>query len=162
MWERLRSILGFGAAPKPSPLESHPPEPAEFSHSGNRAILEYFRETSKWNATAQLYETRTHPDLAEILFELAADPAVRKGYVYGRPVAANRHGLIFAWAGGTFDFFVRLSASDIMTACREGARQDPTYPPEWANFYMVRLGTNWKEILRRWLTASYEQASGSN
>ena len=163
MWQRLRNMLGFGAASKTPPLlESEPPEPTEFSHSGNSAILEYFRQNSKWNATARQYETRTHPDLTQILFELATDPAVRKGYVYGRPVVANRNGLILAWAGGTFDFFVRLSASEIAIACREGARQDSTYPPEWANFNMVRLGTNWREILRRSLTASYEQASDSN
>jgi hypothetical protein len=155
-------MLGFGAGMKgPPPVETEPLEPLDFAHPVNRAILDYFHHDSKWNAIEQRYDTRTHPDLAEILFELAPDPAVKKGYVYGRPVIANRHGLIFAWAGGTFDFFVRLNANDIVTACREGARQDSTYPPEWVNFYMVRLGSDWREIFRRWLTAGYEQASNS-
>jgi toxin ParE1/3/4 len=153
---------GFEAVLKTTPPENGPPESPEFSHSGNGPILEYFRQNSNWNATEQEYEARSHPDLAEILFELAPDTAVRKGYVYGRPVIANRYGLILAWAGGTSDFFVRLSASDIATACIEGAQKDSTYPPEWANFYMVRLGPDWRKILQRWLTASYQQASDSH
>jgi hypothetical protein len=158
MWERLR--IGFGPAEESSasrPVQDAPPDPPELAHPGNRQLFDYFRQNSCWNATAQQYETRAHSDLAEILFELVADPDVRKGHAYGRPVVANRHGLIFAWAGGTGDFFVRLIGDKVATACGEGARSDPTYPPEWINFYMSRLSRDWRKILQRWARISYEE-----
>jgi hypothetical protein len=163
VWQSIRRVLGLerGSQASTPALHPEPPEPPEFGHPGNRPIFDYFRQDSSWNGTTQEYGTRTHPDLAEILFELVADPAVRTGYAYGRPVVANRHGLIFAWAGGTHDFFARLNADEIATACGEGARHDPTYPPEWVDFHMLRLGRDWKAILRRWVTKSYEETLSS-
>ena len=42
------------------------------------------------------YQASAHPDLIEILHDLAPDPAVRKGYAFGRPVMAAPTGLVFA------------------------------------------------------------------
>jgi hypothetical protein len=158
MWEHLRKLFKQleESNVSHSALKDAPPEPTEFAHPGNRQLFEYFRQNSAWNASAQ-YEVRTHSDLTEILFELVADSDVRKGYTYGRPVVANGAGLIFAWAGWTSDFFLRLVGDKLAVARAEGARSDPTYPPEWVNFYMNRLGPDWGEILQRWARISYEE-----
>jgi hypothetical protein len=156
MWQALGKLFGLGNLSVPSTQGDHP-EPSEFAHPRNRSLFDYFSQNSRWDVAAQQYETRTHPDLAEILFDLSPDPVVRKGHAYGRPVIANNQGLIFAWAGGTSDFFTRLNGEKIEAACREGARQDPTYPPEWVNFYTHRLGADWRKILQRWVTTSYEE-----
>jgi len=156
MWQRLGKLFGIGNVSASSTQGDHS-EPSDFAHPGNRSLFDYFSQNSHWDEAARQYETRTHPDLAEILFDLSPDTAVRKGYAYGRPVIANKQGLIFAWAGGNRDFFTRLNGDKIEAACREGARHDPTYPPEWVNFYMSRLGSDWRKILQRWVITSYEE-----
>ena len=156
MWQRLAKLFGLGNVSASATQENHP-EPSEFAHPGNRSLFDYFIQNSHWDVAAQQYKTRTHPDLAEMLFDLAPEAMVRKGYAYGRPVIANKQGLIFAWAGGNRDFFTRLNADKIEAACREGGRHDPTYPPEWVNFYMSRLGADWRRILQRWVITSYEE-----
>ena len=78
MWQRLGKVFGLENASASSPQENHP-EPSEFGHPENRSLFDFFTQNSRWDVTAQQYETRTHPDLAEILFDLSPDPVVRKG-----------------------------------------------------------------------------------
>jgi hypothetical protein len=156
MWQRFSKVFGLGNVSASSTQENYP-EPSEFAHPGNRSLFHYFSQNSHYVVDTQQYETCTHPDLAEILFDLAPDAVARKGYAYGRPVIANKQGLIFAWAGGNRDFFTRLNADKVEAACQEGARHDPTYPPEWVSFYMFGLGPDWKQILQRWVITSYEE-----
>jgi hypothetical protein len=79
----------------------------------NRQTFAYLKENSRFDRALDAYESRTHPDLVGLLYELLEDLIrsgdVRKGSAFGRPVLANQRGLVFAWAGGTHSIFFRLT-----------------------------------------------------
>lgn len=163
MFEQLRNTFSKTRA---ASEESTPIDPAscEFGHKGNQELFEYFGRNSRCESNHEIYERRTHPDVAQALDDLitkvgASDGAMKPETVYGRRIVANAQGLVFAWAGGTSDFFFRLGNHRVEAACRNGARLDPTYPAGWLNFYVTRLGDNWRSVLERWLQVSYEDSS---
>src|SRR5260370_12573205 len=139
-------------------------QPPEFAREQNRAIIAYFRQNAAWNALTGTYSLRARPDLTGELHDLIAEDTavanVENGSIYGWPVVANVSGILFAWTGGTSDVFLRLREDRVEAACRDGARVDPTYPPDWVNFYVPRLGNEWRVKLKRWVRISYEDSLG--
>ncbi len=156
----------FGARPALLPT---PPDPAlTFPHPANKELLDYLKQraelpNTETNAIYIIggYSARCHPDLVEYLYAAAFEGQVTKAAAYGRPVLATTEGLIFAWAGGTGDFFVRLGLKDRERAGREGGRFDPTYGEDWINFPLVRLmrtNEDWRATLQKWLAVSYRDS----
>jgi hypothetical protein len=108
-----------------------PDRPSEFDAPANDLIVEYFRKSADWNADARTYVLHAKPDLTSELYKLIEQAGISKtdiksGSMYGSPIVANRNGVVFAWAGGTHDVFLRLSKSSADRACEDGARYDPT------------------------------------
>lgn len=139
------------------------PAPVGVDRPANAAILDYFHKNSMWDPIANECVLRARPDLSGELYDIIAELGIPKDHVqkesaYGWPAVANRAGTIFTWTGGTGDVFLRLSSTSFEDAHRDGARSDPTYPPGWADFYIVRLGQRWREILKKWVKISYEES----
>ena len=135
----------------------------EFLHARNATLIAYFKSNSVYDSKTDTYQLHARPDLTDGLHDLIAEAGIPHGEIrgdsiYGWPIAATHNGVIFAWAGGTHDFFLRVREDRVDAACKDGARVDPTYPPEWLNFYMMRLGQNWRVVLKRWLKTAYEDA----
>jgi hypothetical protein len=135
----------------------------EFLRPRNAPLLAYFKDNSDYDKHNDLYRSHGLPDLTGELHDLIAEiglsaTEVREESVYGWSVVASRNGVIFAWVGGSYDFFLRIREDRVDAACKDGARVDRTYPPEWLNFYVIRLGQDWREILKRWLRIAYEDA----
>jgi hypothetical protein len=135
----------------------------EFVHPLDAPLLAYFKRNSAYDRRTATYSLRARPDLTGELHDIIAEtdiPAseVKNGSVYGGPVVANRNGLVFAWTGGTNDVFLRVKQERVDAACGDGARVDPTYPSQWLNFYVMRLGQDWREILKRWVKIAYEDS----
>lgn len=81
--------------------------------------------------TDPYYALGTHPDLVERLWdELAVNlPARCRGIVYGAPVLVHpSSGIIFAFAGGTHTYALRLPAKERQEALRAGAKRLHEYP----------------------------------
>lgn len=95
-----------------------------FPHPENAALFARLKGDSTLGipGVAGGYETRTHPDLTSILYDLVADPAVIKGYAFGRPVMATPTGLVFAYASGTHYIFLRLHDERLDDARQDGGR----------------------------------------
>jgi hypothetical protein len=138
-------------------------ESAQFAHPGNASIIAYLKRSSTYDPQTGSAVLRVNPELMNELDKIISETKIpvketRRSSMYGMDVLATPSGLIFAWAGGTSDFFFRVRPDRIEAACADGARLDNTYPPEWLNFYVVRLGLNWREILKRWVVIVYEDA----
>ena len=136
----------------------------EFAHPENETIATYFKANSVYDTQTDTYRLHARPDLTGELHDVIAEtdiPAtrIRTGSIYGWPVVTNQDGVVFAWTGGTHDVFLRLKGDQADAACKDGARTDPTYPPDWLNFYITRLGQNWREVLKRWVKIAYEDAA---
>jgi hypothetical protein len=100
------------------------------------------------------------PDLTSILYDLTADPAVRKGYAFGKPVIATPTGLVFAYAGGTHYIFLKLHKERFDEARRDGGRFDPTYGEDWIEFRVggrIGYSSGWNEAMVRWANISYQE-----
>ncbi len=141
-----------------------PPDPAfEFPDPENAALFTRLKEDSAPGIPGVMggYETRTHPDLTSILYELIADPAVRRGYVFGRPVTATPTGRVFAYASGTHYIFLKLREDRFDHAREDGGRVDPSYGKDWIEFRLGgRVGSSpdWQEAIRRWASISYQDS----
>jgi hypothetical protein len=167
IFEHIRRVFKSGGESKASAIV--PPDPAnEFAHPENQSLFARFKENSRVAApdkgsmwTMGGYEVRAHPDLVSILYDLIDDNGVRKGWAYGRPVMANRQGLVFAYAGGTHYIFFKLGAERHDAARQDGGRFDPTYGRDWVEF---RLGgriegqADWKYAMQRWCKISYQDS----
>ena len=153
MVKKLANIHGKGPADRTS----------EFADPANDTIPEYFEKSREWNPELGAYVPHAKPDLTGEVDRLILEAGIpdigtKRVSLYGIPVVANSRGVIFAWTNGTHDVFLRLSKNSGDAACGEGARLDPTYPSRWLNFYIVRLGAGWREILKRWLIVSYSES----
>jgi hypothetical protein len=173
---RLESMLdAFGLRRKKrnnAPTPAPPPDPAsQFTHPGNKGIFAFLKEHSRiagadrrsaWDIDA--YVLRAHPDLVEMLYQFA--PAdVRKGAAFGTPILANSQGLVFAWAGGSHDVFLRLPEQRHDAARRDGGRVDNTYPRDWIEFRVGgrrEASQDWRDMLQRWLTISHQDSLGAS
>lgn len=81
-----------------------PPDPTvEFPHPENASLFTCLEENARSGIPGVMggYRTTAHTDLTSILYDLITDRAVRKGYVFGKPVMATPTGLVFAYGGGT-------------------------------------------------------------
>lgn len=147
---------------KPEIKAFTPPDPAvEFPHPQNASLFSRMENDSTIGIPGVMggFEARTHPDLTSILYDLIADPAVRKGYAFGRPVMATPAGLVFAYASGTHYIFLRLQQERFDDARRDGGRFDPTYGADWLEFRLggrVGSSSDWRELMVRWANVSYQ------
>ena len=135
----------------------------EFLHAQNESLVAYFKANSTYDLETDTYRLHARPDLTGELLDLIAEtdiPATRikTSSIYGWPVITNHNGIVFAWTEGTHDVFLRIREDRVDAACKDGARVDPTYPADWLNFYITRLGQDWREILKRWVKIAYEDA----
>jgi hypothetical protein len=159
-----RLIALFKSGKKSDVSDFTPPDPAiEFLHPENASLFSRLRGDSTIGIPGVMggYETRTHPDLTSILYDLIADPAVRKGYAFGRPVMATPTGLVFAYAGGTHYIFLKLGEERFDDARQDGGRFDPSYGKDWIEFRLGgRVGSSpdWQEAMARWATISYQDS----
>src|SRR5215469_18461106 len=132
-----RLIALFKSGGKSQVTDFIPPDPAiEFSHPENASLFTRLRKDATPGIPGVMggYKTRTHPDLTSILYDLIADPAVRKSYAFGRPVMATSTGLVFAYASGTHYIFVKLREERLDDARQDGGRLDPSYEKDWIEF----------------------------
>ena len=165
MPRKLQRFLALFQNPEKSEeAEFTPPEPSmEFSHPENAALFQRLSEDSSPGipGVAGGYSTRTHPELTSILYELISDPAVKKGYAFGRAVLATPAGLVFAYATGTHYVFLKLREDRFHEASKDGGRFDPSYGNDWMEFRLGgRVGSSpdWQEAMRRWASISYQDA----
>jgi hypothetical protein len=89
---------------------------------------------------------------------LVSDSEIRNSSAYGRPVMANRQGLVFAYAQGTHSIFLKLRGDMYAAARQDGGRYDPTYGKDWIEFRVGgRVGgsADWRESMERWARISY-------
>ena len=160
----LRLIALFKSGKKSEVAEFTPPDPAiEFPHPENASLFTRLKQDSTLGIPGVMggYGTRTHPDLTSILYDLIADPAVRKGYAFGRPVMATPTGLVFAYASGTHYIFLKLREERFDDARQDGGRVDPSYGKDWIEFRVRgRVGSSpdWQEAIRRWANISYQDS----
>jgi hypothetical protein len=160
--QHLIAVLKKG---KKSPGTSFtPPDPAiEFPHPENFSLFTSLKEDSTVAIPGVTggYETRTHPDLTSILYDLLPDRAVRRGYAFGRPVMATPTGLVFAYASGTDYVFLKLNEERFDSARQDGGRFDPSHGQDWIEFRVggrVGSSSEWQSALIRWANISYQDA----
>jgi hypothetical protein len=100
--------------------------------------------------------------LIERFRSLAPSAEVVQGTAYGRPVMANSSGIVFAWAGGMNQIFLRLPRELQQQALEKMGRFDPTYGEDWIEF--PAFGQRWgsrmdsEEALTRWMGIAYEKS----
>src|SRR5689334_18887059 len=114
-----------------------PDDPAiEFPHPENASLFTRLKENARPGVPGVMggYRPSAHTDLISILYGLIPDPAVKKGYAFGRPVMATPTGLVFAYTGGTHYIFLKLRKERFYDARRDGGRFDPTYGQDWLEF----------------------------
>ena len=156
-----RLIALFRSGQEAEVADFTPSDPAiEFPHPENTLLFTRLKAESTPGIPGVMggYGTRTHPELTSILYELIADPAVRKGHAFGRPVLATPTGLVFAYAGGTHYVFLKLREDKLDAARADGGRFDPTYGTDWIEFRLGgRAGSvpDWQEAMHRWANISY-------
>lgn len=159
-----RLIALFKSLKKSEVADFTPPDPAiEFQHPQNASLFSRLKGDSTIGIQGVMggYETRTHPDLTSILYDLIADPAVRKGYVFGRPVMATPTGLVFAYASGTHYIFLKLGQERLDDARRDGGRLDPSYGEDWIEFRLggrVGSSSDWQKAMTRWANISHQDS----
>jgi len=146
-----------------------PPDPAvQFPHPKNAELFAFLKK--KWLETSisraeegiRDYPFWTHPDLIERFRNLAPSIEVIQGSAYGHVIMGNSSGLVFAWAGGMNQIFLRLPRDMQARAVGEIGRYDPTYGDEWIEFrgFGESYGTrvNSEEALPRWIQIAYEES----
>ncbi len=159
-----RLIALFKSGKKSEVADFTPPDPAiEFPHPENASLFTRLKQDSALGIRGVMggYGTRTHPDLTSILYDLIADPAVRKGYAFGRPVMATLTGLVFAYASGTHYIFLKLREERFDDARQDGGRVDPSYGKDWIEFRVggrVGSSSDWQDAMGRWANISYREA----
>ena len=139
-----------------------PPDPAvEFPHPENTSLFNRLKKYARPGIPGVMggYKASAHPDLTEILYDLAPDSAVKKGYAFGTAVMATPTGLVFAHTGGTHYIFLKLRQGRFDEARKDGGRFDPTYGDDWIEFRIggrTGVSADWKESLARWAKISYQ------
>lgn len=152
------------------PSASAPMRP-DHTHPANAIVLEQLRRLalparpSDEPFVLDGYTLRTHPDLAERLFELAAAlPADCHASAFGVPVLVAPSGILFAVAGGTFDVALRVAPHDEEAARAFGAQPDTSYGPGWWRFAAFSPSLAGRESfttdLQRWCARAFAHASG--
>jgi hypothetical protein len=95
------------------------------------SIVRANASASPESVTNPYYNLGTHPDLVQRLWdELTVKlPAECRWIVYGAPVLVHpSSGIIFAFAGGTHTYALRLPAREREEALRAGAKRLHKYP----------------------------------
>jgi len=157
-------IALFKSRKKSKIADFTPPDPAvQFPHPENAPLFTRLRENARPGVPGVMggYKAGAHPDLTPILYDLIPDPAVRKGYAFGRPVIATPTGLVFAYTGGTHNILLKLRKERLDDARRDGGWFDPTYGEEWIEFRVGgRIGSSseWNEAMVRWANISYQDS----
>jgi hypothetical protein len=163
VFKRIPEVLKSGAETDASRFVA--PDPAnELKHPENQSLFARFKEDSRAAAPGKNppwaigYGARAHSDLIAILYGLISDSEIRNGSAYGRPVMANRQGLVFAYAQGTHSIFLKLRGDMYAAARQDGGRYDPTYGKDWIEFRVggrVEGSADWRESMERWARMSY-------
>jgi len=154
--KRIKQRIGSARSGSPIP----PPKECELFAFLKKKWL----ETSISRAEEGIgdYPFWTHPDLIERFRNLAPSIEVIQGSAYGHVIMGNSSGLVFAWAGGMNQIFLRLPRDMQARAVGEIGRYDPTYGDEWIEFrgFGERYGTrvNSEEALPRWIQIAYEES----
>jgi hypothetical protein len=138
----------------------------EFQHAANGELFAYLKQRAldshARSSVVAEYPFLTHPDLVERLRNLVLIPDTVSSTAYGHPVVANSNGIIFAWAGGMNQIFLRLPRKLQQKAIEEGGRFDPTYGENWIEFlgFGNRHGAHSKaeETLSRWIRIAYDES----
>ena len=99
LFRTLTRIFASRPAAAPDPL-------AELPHPGNRELFASFKPF--YEPEIEVGSYNVHPDLGERLYELEPREKVIRANVYGFPVIANPHGLVFAWAKSSARIFMKL------------------------------------------------------
>ena len=161
-FQRLTAL--FKSRKKPEVADFTPPDPAiEFPHPENASLFTRLKVNARPGVPGFIggYRSSAHSDLTPILYDLIPDPAVRKGFAFGKPVMATPAGLVFAYAGGTDYIFLKLRKARFDDARRDGGFFDPTYGEDWIEFRLGgRIGSSsdWKEAMVRWAEISYQDS----
>jgi len=161
-----RLISFFKSRKKSEVANFTPPDPAiEFPHPENASLFTRLKADSTLGIPGVMggYGTRTHPELSSILYELIADPQVRKGYAFGRPTMATPTGLVFAYASGTHYIFLKLREERFENARKDGGRFDLSHGKDWIEFLVGgRAGPSldWQDAMRRLAKISYDDSLG--
>jgi hypothetical protein len=159
-----RLVALFKRRKKSEVADFIPPDPAiEFPHPENASLFRRWKENARPGVPGFFggYRSAAHTDLTPILYDLIRDPAVRKGYAFGRPVMATPTGLVFAYAGGTHYIFLKLRQERFDDARKDGGWFDPTYGEDWIEFRgggRIGSSTDWKEAMVRWANISYQDS----
>jgi hypothetical protein len=144
------------------------PDPMQqFPNPGNHELFSFF--ISDWRSQKlppeKMFEYSPHPELMELFDELCGAFGVRdikKATLYGKRLAAIPDNLVFAWAQGIAEIFIRLQPSRHTEAVAAGGRLDATYPPNWVEF--IAGGTRmagynaiaWRSVILKWMQIGYE------
>jgi hypothetical protein len=161
---RWRSRSVPGAEKNHTIADFTPPDPAiEFPHPENASLFTRLKENARPGVPRVMggYRPSAHTDLISILYDLIPDPAVKKGYAFGKPVMATPTGLVFAYTGGTHYIFLKLRKERFDDARRDGGWFDPTYGEDWIEFRVGgRIGSSsdWNEAMVRWAKISYQDS----
>jgi hypothetical protein len=160
-----RALLTLNGG-KEAARESAVADPArKFPHPKNSELFAYLRRD--WLERAHLpsvraggdYPFRTHPDLIQRFRSLAPASGVLQDSAYGHAIMANHDGIVFAWAGGMNQIFLRLPQELRQSAIAEAGRYDRTYGEGWIEFLAFghRYGTqvDSDESLRGWVQVAY-------
>lgn len=144
------------------------PDPAaKFPHPANAELFSFLKkriETSGSRAdwTTSDFPFRTYPDLIDRFRSLAPTADVIQGSAYGCAIMANTFGVVFAWAGGMNQIFLRLPPTLHEQALTEIGRHDPTYGGGWIEFLAFggRIGTRVDplEALPRWIRIAHDES----
>lgn len=164
-------------------------DPVRFDHPANAGILAHLGDPARLERSVSVAKDRrscspgeiadpsttlgTHPELVEHLWDVlgASLPLDCRRVVHGTPVLVHRRsGVIFAFAGGSLTYALRLPETERAEAIRAGAktvRDYPAYPElgiEASRLDLADFGPEWvfggwhaDEV--RWCRAAFEAAA---
>src|SRR5579872_3431572 len=150
---------------------SHWPDPMDkLPHPANEEFCRYL--VGNWQSVGlprhRLETVSPSRDLVELFDNLVEqlddDAGITKDTVYGLRVAATAYHLVFAWAQGSRDIFVKLRPEHHKEAVEMGGRLDATYPANWVEFLAggarmpVTLRSQWRKVIRHWMRVSYNDS----
>lgn len=171
MFQRFLNIFRGG---RPQGTASSLPDPDPFSelpHPGNRELFTAFRPF--YSPELQVGSYNAHPDVAELLYELAPAEKIIRANAYGFPVMANPHGLVFSWAKGRWTVLIKLGKGHHEAARETRGRLNTEYGENWIEFpawwspsrpepaepsQLEIKKPEWRECLRHWMQVSYDDS----
>jgi hypothetical protein len=167
LFQKLTGIFASRPVAAPDPV---PDLLAELPHPGNRGLFASFKPF--YEPEIEFGSYNVHPDLGERLYELEPREKVIRANVYGFPVVANPHGLVFAWAKGSARIFMKLGQQYHEAARIDRGRINTEYGKDWMEFpawwgpltpspdlersELEKKRSEYAERLRHWMQAAYE------